>query len=227
MALKNQMSLKNTVNNIYISLSKTLPEYLLSCQKQQPSKEEILLISSKISNKKRIFIEIGSGSGQHIIGQAIKNPDCFFLGFELRYKRAYKTAEKALKYNLANLFIIRCDAHYIEEIFSDYKIDGIFINFPDPWDKMRWKKHRLISPYFLEVYRKLLKNSGTIKLKTDHQGFYIDSVKLIEDHKNYIIKYSSEDLHNSDLIEENIQTEFEQLFLSQNLPIFYLEATLT
>ncbi len=206
-------------NNPYFDLIKSLPELVFSSKSQKPTYEEVHAIKSILTNK-IIHLEIGSGSGQHLVKQAQTNPDKFFVGIEIRYKRAYKTAEKAKKLNLKNLFVIRTDAEYLSDIFANDSIEKIFINFPDPWDRRRWKKHRLTAPEYLNSYYNLLTQNAFIHFKTDHRGLFFDTIDVISKRTDYAITKHTEDLHNSELKSGNILTEFEQLFISKQMPIF-------
>jgi tRNA (guanine-N7-)-methyltransferase len=203
-----------------------MPEYLFSCQRQKPSKDETDEIR-QILKDKHIFLELGSGSGQHLVAHAFANPSQQFVGMEIRYKRIVKTAQKAQKKNLNNLFLIRTDIEYIEEFFYPNQIKKIFINFPDPWDRRRWKKHRLTAPEYLDRYSRLLANDGSVYFKTDHKGLFDDTVDIVKARKDYNITFSSTDLHNSERAKTNIITEFEQLFKSKGMPIYALEFCLT
>ena len=42
----------------------------------------------------KVHLEIGCGSGRYLIGWALANPQDFFIGFELRYKRLALAAKK-------------------------------------------------------------------------------------------------------------------------------------
>ena len=213
--------------NPYVHLSNELPEYLHNCRGKLPTDAEATMLRERF-NGKRIVMELGSGSGQHLIAQAERHPDIFFIGVEIRFKRAYRTAEKAARKNLRNIFIIRGDAVLMKKIFATPdlapSIEGIYINFPDPWQRQKWKKNRLISEDFIPLYALCLQANGFLRLKTDHQEFFESSEKLLQATDTFIVSNRSTDLYQSDALDQNIPTEFEQLFRSQNLPIFFLEA---
>jgi tRNA (guanine-N7-)-methyltransferase len=173
------------------------------------------------SNYKDIVLELGSGSGGFIIKLAqgdILNATCF-IGFELRYKRAVRTIEKAKALNLDNVFIVMVDASLIGKLFLSATILSVYINFPDPWTKGSWRKNRLIKQSLIDdIYNLLIKN-GTLSFKTDAKEYFSEvNNKYISATKWETIKHTN-DLYNSSFINENIQTEFEQLFCSKKVPI--------
>jgi tRNA (guanine-N7-)-methyltransferase len=183
--------------------------------------EQLQDIRSHIQPFQKRFLELGSGSGMHLLALASKNPDSCFIGFELRYKRAFRTAEKASQQNLRNIFVMRADAHTIKTFFHNHEVDGVYINFPDPWAKPQQLKHRLLSEEFFLSIIPLLKPNGFISFKTDHCEYFHDILNVVH-HKNLMeVASLSKNLYESIYINENIPTEFEKLFLSKKQPIFY------
>ena len=171
-----------------------------------------------------IFCELGSGSGRHLIKQAQLDPGNLYIGIELRYKRAYRTIQKAVNKNVDNLLVLRTNASNLEHLFSLGSLNGIYINFPDPWEKRKVRKHRLVSEAFLDVTFGLLRPGGFISFKTDHKEYYQSFFDLLSGDSRFCLRSQTEDLYNSQYVGDNIETEFECLFRSQNLPICFLLA---
>ena len=51
------------------------------------------------------------------------------------------------------------------EIFADGEIDGIYLNFSDPWPKKKQAKRRLTHGDFLARYDKVLSDDGFVFFK--------------------------------------------------------------
>ncbi len=182
---------------------------------------EAQTLLEKTSKYKSLFLEIGSGSGGHLISLAQANPDFAVIGVELRYKRAVRTVEKAIKSNLSNLFVIRADVHHVFPIFADNSVAAVFVNFPDPWEERKRWKHRTMSLTLLDFCKRVLMEIGTLAIKTDHQAYFDAFLADIHSHQIFKILELSRDLHHSEFSAGNILTEFERLFQSQGLPIHY------
>jgi len=184
-------------------------------------KEDIEALKSQLGEYKSIILEFGSGSGHHLIGLAELFPDSLVIGFEIRYKRAVRTIEKAKLKELTNIRVFRGRADLSPEIFDYDAISQIYINFPDPWEKKRWLKHRILTDKSINIYLPLLKSDGIISVKTDHEE-YFDS--FTEELSRMPIKKLefTKDLNQSDFQAANIKTEFEKLFRSQNKKINYV-----
>lgn len=172
------------------------------------------------NNPNPIYIEIGMGKGKFIIENAIKYPNINFIGIEKYDSVIVKAIEKAEKYDLSNLKLIRCDALTLNDIFSK-EIDLIYLNFSDPWPKDRHSKRRLTSNVFLSIYDSIFKSGKIIIMKTDNRKLFEYSIESLSNY-GYEIKNISLDLHNSD-IRDIITTEYEEKFINKNMIIYKME----
>ena len=119
------------------------------------------------NNNNPIYIEIGMGKGDFIIGNAIKNPNINYIGIEMYDTVISKALKKLEDIEISNLKLIRMDARLICDVFSK-EIDLIFLNFSDPWPKNRCAKRRLTHERFLERYDSIFKDKKVIHMKTDN-----------------------------------------------------------
>ena len=209
--------------NQYIGLVATKPEMIFSLDNREISADDIAAITCALAPFPKVFVEIGSGSGQHLITRAKRDAANAYVGVELRFKRTFRTAEKAEREGVKNLFLLRTSAQTLPTIFAPATIDGFFILFPDPWAKRRWKKHRLLNPGFLKELHTILKPNGFVSYKTDHQDYFEETAALLSTERNFEVTRCIRDLHRSPAASENIQSEFESLFLSKGERVNLLE----
>lgn len=184
--------------------------------------DKAIALKGKIQNifdiRRPLQIEIGMGKGQFIRNMAIKHPDINFIGVE-RYESVLMKAVQR-KRNLEtdktidNLKFLCANARKLAEIFEVGEADKIFLNFSDPWPKDRHADRRLTSPYFLDIYDRILKSDGVIEFKTDNVGLFEYSLKVIKDSK-WRLDFCSFDFHSEKESEENIMTEYEEKFAGQ------------
>ena len=188
--------------------------------------DKAIALKGKIQNifdiRRPLQIEIGMGKGQFIRNMAIKHPDINFIGVE-RYESVLMKAVQR-KRNLEadktidNLRFLCADARKLAEIFEVGEADKIFLNFSDPWPKDRHADRRLTSPYFLDIYDRILKSDGVIEFKTDNVGLFEYSLKVIKDSK-WRLDFCSFDFHSEKESDENIMTEYEEKFAGQGSKI--------
>ncbi|MBQ1547727.1 MAG: tRNA (guanosine(46)-N7)-methyltransferase TrmB [Lachnospiraceae bacterium] len=170
-----------------------------------------------------LYIEVGTGKGRFILENAKRNKDKNYLGIELYESVLYRALQRFLKEEepVLNLRFLRADANDILDMFEKEEVDGIFLNFSDPWPKKRHAKRRLTSPNFLEKYDKILKQGGVIEFKTDNAGLFEYTKEVLEESKTWKIKEITTDLHNDpNMNEGNIMTEYEEKFSSAGNPIY-------
>ena len=161
---------------------------------------------------KRLFVEIGMGKGQFIIELARQNPDDFFIGIEKYSSVLLRAIQKQEEERLENLVFVRMDAEQISDAFAEGEIDGIYLNFSDPWPKDRHAHRRLTSGRFLERYQPLLSENAVIEFKTDNVDLFNYSLEQIEE-AGWKLLYCTYDLHSDvKLMEHNIMTEYEEKF---------------
>ncbi len=169
-------------------------------------------------NNNPIHMEIGSGKGQFIITLARQNSQINYIAFEKVPTVLLKLVKKIPDEGLKNLAVISEDAQKLDEIFEDGEVDKIYLNFSDPWPKYRHAKRRLTAKPFLNLYEKILKNNSVIEFKTDNRDFFDYSLEELKD-SPFNIENFTYDLYNSDLLEGNIATEYEEKFHGLGTPI--------
>jgi len=176
----------------------------------------------------KVHLEIGCGSGLYLIGWALANPQDFFIGFELRYKRLVLAAKKMEQEDTHNILLMRERGEFLREYMQKNSMDCMHINFPDPWSKKSRRKNRILSAEFLSVMLPLFRSKGELLFKTDHLEYFETVTEILQQLKTYKIVAHTSDLHSSEYNENNILTEFEMLFKSKgNPPIGYLSAKAT
>ena len=189
----------------------------------EAEKEQLVLAELQLQSAE-IYCEIGSGSGNHAIELARRNPQAKIFGFEIRYKRAVRTIEKAQRQGIDNVYVLRIEGEEAGKLFAKHSIDGVYVNFPDPWDgKKKWKKNQVLGKKFLLLWRELLKPEGIISVKTDHQEYFREFLSEVKTSGFFHIVEESSDLYASPYLQGNISSEFENLFCSKGMPVYYVK----
>ncbi len=169
-------------------------------------------------NDNPINIEIGMGKGRFIMDMARLNPDINFVGIEKFSSVLIRAIEKQNEEKLPNLYFIRMEAEYIENVFDKEEVDYIYLNFSDPWPKDRHAKRRLTSVQFMKRYENILSKDGGVTFKTDNRPLFDFSLEQVEE-AGWILDNHTFDLHNSEYVEGNVMTEYEQKFSEMGNPI--------
>lgn len=174
-------------------------------------------------NDNPVHIEIGMGKGRFICQLAQENPEINYIGIEKYSSVLIRAIEKRKELELDNLYFIRFDADYINDIFDEDEVSRIYLNFSDPWPKDRHAKRRLTSKEFFARYHKFLINNGEVIFKTDNRRLFDFSLEQVKE-ASWKLKNHTYDLHHSEYAAENVMTEYEEKFSSMGNPIHRLVA---
>lgn len=175
-------------------------------------------------NDHPLYLEIGTGKGRFITTLAMQNPDINYIGIEKFSSVLIRALEKQNELQLPNLIFIRMEAEHICDVFAEGEIDRIYLNFSDPWPKDRHAKRRLTSTQFFDRYNTILAKDGVVEFKTDNRDLFEFSVEEVAS-AGWKIDSLTRDLHNSDMNEGNVMTEYEIRFSEGGTPINKLIAS--
>jgi tRNA (guanine-N7-)-methyltransferase len=153
----------------------------LHTQKKAKSSPYLLSVdhfAKEFVTTKEIWIDIGFGSGRHLLHEAKKNPEIQFIGIEIHKPSIEQVLTQLDIQNLTNVVIISYDARQILELINSNQVGRIFVHFPVPWDK---KPHRrVICKSFVEESLRVLKIDGTLELRTDSDNYQEYALPLFQ-----------------------------------------------
>jgi len=117
-----------------------------------------------------VRIEVGFGSGRHLIHQAKENPDILFIGIEIHKPSVEQALKQINILGLNNLILLDYDARLFLELVPSNIVSRVYVHFPVPWDK---KPHRrVISTAFLNESTRVLAPQGRLELRTDSENYF-------------------------------------------------------
>jgi tRNA (guanine-N7-)-methyltransferase len=178
--------------------------------------------SFKVASDAPVDLEIGTGNGLHFAHHAQKHPERCLLGIELKYKPLIQSIRRARRQGAENARVARYNAALVQELFVENELNDVFIFFPDPWEKSRNHKHRLIQDEFLQRLHAAQRPGSKLYFKTDSADYFQWAVTRFERSPYQVVGHSN-DLHQSLFSSSNFLTQFEQIFIRQGLKIGYAE----
>jgi tRNA (guanine-N7-)-methyltransferase len=120
--------------------------------------------------KENVEVEIGFGSGRHILYKAKANPETFFIGVEIHKPSIEQVLKQIEIQKLKNIYLVDFDARLFLETLPSNSLKTIYVHFPVPWDKRPHR--RVINPQFLVESKRVLKHKGIIELRTDSENYF-------------------------------------------------------
>jgi tRNA (guanine-N7-)-methyltransferase len=132
-----------------------------------------------------IHFEIGFGGGEHVAGSAARWPHVLHIGAEPFEEGLAKLLGAVEAQRLKNVRIIAGDARPVLNTLTPASIDRLVILFPDPWQKARHAKRRLIQQAFLDSARRALKPGAEMRFATDWADYADHALRVINAHDGF------------------------------------------
>jgi tRNA (guanine-N7-)-methyltransferase len=116
---------------------------------EETALKKIEYFANDFPTDKEVRIEVGFGSGRHLLHQAASNPDVLFIGIEIHRPSIEQVLKQSVIQKLDNLLVLDYDARLFMELVPSNLVGAIYVHFPVPWDK---KPHRrVISTSFIAI----------------------------------------------------------------------------
>ena len=170
----------------------------------------------------RLYLELGCGKGKFLCAHAQDEPQANFIGIEGLDAVMVRGLERAEEEQIANVRFVMEFVSDIRDYFADGELDGIYLNFSDPWPKPRHEKRRFTYGKTLLKYQQILKADGFVAFKTDNEELFDYSIGEIE-RLALCVEEMSRDLHQSDYQAKTFTTEYEDKFHGRGKNINYVK----
>jgi len=148
----------------------------IHAQKAKEYLKDIDFFLHSFPGQKEVWIEIGFGSGRHLLHQAKNHPDILFIGLEIHKPSIDQLLGQIKLQGLQNILVLDYDARLFLELVPSNVVGKIFLHFPVPWDK---KPHRrVLSRKFIQEAKRVLKPGGILELRTDSKSYFDYGLEL-------------------------------------------------
>ncbi len=151
--------------------------------------------TTSVDERPMLFAEIGCGKGKFIRDMALIHPDRKYIAFEGNQSVEYHAMQKVDERVLANVRFVTNYIDMMDEFFEDGELDGIYLNFSDPWPKFKHEKRRLTAGKRLDSYVKSVKKGGFIEFRTDNDELFEYTMNTMMEQSGIKIVAVTNDLH--------------------------------
>lgn len=146
-----------------------LPELLLDIGAPPPERLEALFAEPV----QAVFLEIGFGSAEHLIHEALSRPATGFIGIEPFLNGLAKAVSAIDRHGLRNVRLYDQDAGPLLDWMPAASLDRVDLLYPDPWPKRRHWKRRFVNRKNLDRITRVLKPGGLLRFVSDIPS-YVD-----------------------------------------------------
>ena len=169
-----------------------------------------------------IIVEIGFGMGEHLIENAKQNPNSGMIGcepFENGVANVFRTLDEK---NIKNVRVYKNDARILLASFEASSVSRFYVLFPDPWNKKRHSKRRLLSVDFMNLMVKKLKIGGEVIVATDCEKYMREILENVS--KLNGVKAADSNVERASTLERPawfISTKYEQKAIKNGKQPYY------
>lgn len=146
-----------------------------------------------------LHVDMGCGRGRFLLKMAQIRPNWNFLGLEIREPLVVQANSWQGELGLTNLHYIFCNVNHSlrwhspgesnwssisrrPSLLNSQPLQGITIQFPDPWFKRRHQKRRLVQPELVEDLAACLQVGGYLFIQSDIEAVAIEMRDRFEAH---------------------------------------------
>ncbi|WP_333682622.1 tRNA (guanine(46)-N(7))-methyltransferase TrmB [Pontibaca methylaminivorans] len=114
-----------------------------------------------------VWLEVGFGSGEHLVHQAARNPDVSIIGAEPYINGVAALLGKIQRAGVTNLAVHPGDARDLMDVLPEASIARAFLLYPDPWPKRRHHRRRFVTPEHLGPLARAMAPGAVLRVATD------------------------------------------------------------
>ncbi|HUR57701.1 MAG TPA: tRNA (guanosine(46)-N7)-methyltransferase TrmB [Opitutaceae bacterium] len=130
--------------------------------------------------------EVGCGHGHFLTAYAEAHPGKTCIGIDIASDRVGRALRKSTRARRENLFFLRAEARlFLQTLPAAAQLDEIFILFPDPWPKLRHRKHRILQAQFLADAANHAAPDGRLYFRTDFRPYFEDAQQALQKHADW------------------------------------------
>lgn len=174
-----------------------------------------------------LTVEIGPGSGEQTIANALAHPDRNYLAVEAWAPGVARCVNAAQREGSHNVRIIEVDAAQALPILfrtdveaPNRRADEVWSFFPDPWRKKKHFKRRIVKASFARTIAGVLAEGGVWRLATDWDSYAWQMRDVVTQAPEFSNPYAGERVDPADegqfeggfapRFEQRVMTRFEQ-----------------
>ncbi len=119
------------------------------------------------SPRAELWLEIGFGSGEHLVAAATRHREVGFIGCEPFLNGMARALAGIAAADLDNVRLHQGDAGEVVDALPPACLGRVFLFYPDPWPKRRQRKRRFISDVMLDRLARAMRRGAELRFATD------------------------------------------------------------
>jgi tRNA (guanine-N7-)-methyltransferase len=129
-----------------------------------------------------VEVEIGCADAQFLFERAAAEPrGRAYVGVEIRRELVPGVNRRAAERGLPVQAVFGHANIHFAQLFAPGSLARVFVNFPDPWFKMRHRKRRVMDDELADAIAQTLRPGGELLVQTDIFDLSLDAMASIEE----------------------------------------------
>ena len=186
---------------------------ITASQKANLNDLDLYKTNIKDLENKNVVLDIGFGNGEYTAAYANAFQEKHLIATEVYLSGIGSLIGLINKYKISNISIFDEDVRLLMDQMPNEFLDSVNILFPDPWQKAKHHKRRLIGEDFLYQLHPLLKPNAKIFVRTDWEDYAEQISELAE------VMSSHFRLERTQNIEFEFETRFHQRAIKEGREI--------
>ncbi|MEN3026224.1 MAG: tRNA (guanosine(46)-N7)-methyltransferase TrmB [Chlorobiota bacterium] len=145
------------------------------------------------SGEPPLNLDVGCGEGSFLREFARQHPQENILGIEVRRVLVEQLSEMLHREGLPNAAVLWYSIVNGLPFIDDGSVARIFVLFPDPWPKKRHHKRRMLTPFVLQEFARVLRPDGLLYIATDFPALDEHHRQVLQDTGYFDYEYVTDD----------------------------------
>ena len=156
-------------------LAERLPQLTIDISQPPPADLRTLFPRPVVD----VYLEIGFGTGEHIVWQAGQHPDIGYIGAEPFLNGLSRFVAQAEAAGVDNISIHPEDGRPLLDWLPPASIGRAYVLYPDPWPKRRHLSRRFINDENLARLARVLRPQAELLVATDIGDYVRSSLSAV------------------------------------------------
>ena len=126
-----------------------------------------------------VWMEVGFGAGEHLVGQARACPDVGFLGCEPYVNGVASLLSLINVHRVKNIRVFDDDVRKLMPVLPRACLGRLYLLYSDPWPKARHHRRRVTAEKNLDSFARLLRPGAELRFATDQIEFAVWTLERI------------------------------------------------
>ncbi|MEL7275732.1 MAG: tRNA (guanosine(46)-N7)-methyltransferase TrmB [Pseudomonadota bacterium] len=129
-----------------------------------------------------VWLEIGFGAGEHMLHQAVTQPDVGIIGCEPFINGVAAFLGRMAQEEIGNVRVHAGDARDLLDVLPEASLSRAFLLYPDPWPKTRHHRRRFVCKENLDPLARALKRGAVLRVATDIEDYVRHTLEAMQAH---------------------------------------------